>query len=310
PKIEHLPYFATYILLAMLSFWLQAARWKYFFSDADRTKIETFFPSVMAGHFFNTILPMRVGEIIKPYHLSSKYQIPFKPVVTTCIADKLIDIAAIGAIAFIIFYQTILNTISIGFQATTLLYVLIAIVTAGIIYYFLKYAYTKDTADLKRYLERSVIEYKNALRILENIKDFQKITGIVLLTVLLWILVVAGNFTLLYATGLPEKLITIDTAVYITVCTTFAYAIPSAPASLGTYNYAVVLALEQALLKNNIAANPEMQNTIVLASGIFYLVSILPDFIAGLFLVMAERKFVLAVLRGNWRGSFPGRNST
>jgi hypothetical protein len=123
---------------------------------------------------------------------------------------------------------------------------------------------------------------------------------IVLHTILLWFVIIIANYVLLFATNLNEDLITINSAIYVTVLMSFAYAIPAAPSSIGTLNYSVILALQIAAREKQIDVTPQIQNEFIMVSSLFYLISITPDLISGFFLLLIDRKTLQSLFKGDF----------
>ncbi len=296
PTLHQLPFILISILLSLFGFAIQAIRWSFFFEVSGQSRLSKFLPSTLMGHFFNSILPFRMGEFIRPMHLAAKHKMNFLEVLPTCVADKFLDLVFIGFFAGLLMYKSIVEELQHFTFITSAQNIVFACLTAFIVLALCIWFYSKIFTDAPL-LKTISTNIKNSLSALKPVRIKDSFGAIALLTVFLWLIILLGNYLLLYATGLPIQLISVKTGLYLTVFTTFAYAIPAAPSSIGTLNFAVVAALEYLLHLQHQVITPELQNTIIVASGIFYVASVLPDLISGAFLLFFERQFVAEIIR-------------
>ena len=82
------------IPIALFSHWLRAVRWKAMLESSAKTKLIDLFSAVMVGYAVNNFTP-KGGELLRPYVLSRRENIPFSTVMATIILERLFfDMAA------------------------------------------------------------------------------------------------------------------------------------------------------------------------------------------------------------------------
>jgi len=78
--------------LILLSMWLRAVRWRYM-TDAVKPGIgrHSLFASTMIGFMVNNVLPLRLGEIARPFSLSHKEEISRSAAFATIVVERVFD---------------------------------------------------------------------------------------------------------------------------------------------------------------------------------------------------------------------------
>jgi uncharacterized protein (TIRG00374 family) len=76
----------------LLSLWLRAIRWRYM-TDAVKPGIalHSLFASTMIGFMVNNVLPLRLGEIARPFSLSQKEDLSRSAAFATIVVERVFD---------------------------------------------------------------------------------------------------------------------------------------------------------------------------------------------------------------------------
>ena len=89
------------IILGLVAHWSRAYRWKFMFEPlGKKIKMANSFNAVMAGYFFNLLLP-RAGEAARAGFISRNEDIPFEKSFGTILAERVIDLLCLGIICAI-----------------------------------------------------------------------------------------------------------------------------------------------------------------------------------------------------------------
>ena len=92
-KDVRLEWIALASLILILEFWLRALRWNILLRPTGiKIPTKTLFSAQVIGVACNTLLPLRAGEIAKPYIASRHTSAPFVKIVATTIMERVFDI--------------------------------------------------------------------------------------------------------------------------------------------------------------------------------------------------------------------------
>ena len=90
------------ILILLMEFAIRAVRWKIILrSLTSRISTMDLFRAQVIGATANTILPLRLGEIVKPTIVCNRTGLPFIPVATTAIMERVYDL--LGMVSVLVF---------------------------------------------------------------------------------------------------------------------------------------------------------------------------------------------------------------
>ena len=127
----------SYILLAaillILSVYIRALRWQFFFDEIKPT-IYDLFGSQMIGYFGNNILPLRAGEFLKCIFLSNTYKIPKSIIFGTVLLERFLDFMSILIIALISIFFISINFFDQSFRIYLIVMMFLLSITFILIY--------------------------------------------------------------------------------------------------------------------------------------------------------------------------------
>lgn len=91
-KSAHYVYILPNAALVILSMWLRAVRWRYM-TDPIKPGIglHSLFASTMIGFMVNNVLPLRLGEIARPFSLSRKEDLSRSAAFATIVVERVFD---------------------------------------------------------------------------------------------------------------------------------------------------------------------------------------------------------------------------
>lgn len=90
-KGANLPGFALVMLVTLLGFWLRAVRWQYFIAAGRRIRIGSLFSATMIGFMANNVLPLRLGEFVRPWALARHERLSKTTLLATVVVERAID---------------------------------------------------------------------------------------------------------------------------------------------------------------------------------------------------------------------------
>jgi glycosyltransferase 2 family protein len=90
------------LLLALLfvaaTFWIRTFRWQQLLAPIGRTRFRTVFRAGVIGFAALSILPARVGDILRPYLVARQDGLPFTSAFATIVMERVLDLIAVLAL--------------------------------------------------------------------------------------------------------------------------------------------------------------------------------------------------------------------
>lgn len=221
----------------MTGHWLRAVKHKYLLEQIRPIRTREVFKGQMIGFLFNTILPFRLGELVRAHYIGKGVSISRSAVFATIVFERLLDTVIIILIGVFLITQ-----IEVTPVALTKAIIILAIITL-VLSLSLRAAYMQKRWLLKTIHSVSGIfneTLKNRIRMLfwsaiyclKNVIRWQRLPRYIVLTAIMWVFYLLSAFIFITALlpdiPLAKQLIT-SLAVY------FGVSIPSGPAYLGTF---------------------------------------------------------------------------
>jgi len=255
----------------------RALRWRSLFAPGRRPRPGPTLDAMLIGYFYNNIMPARVGEAARVIVLTQRTPTPPVETVGTVIVERLYDVLAVLVIFFVA--QPWLPNVP-WFRAAAVAAIVLAVAIAAIAAILVIYGERPIRFVLRplgRFelfsgdrLEKTVTEIAHGLSGLRNrevaIEAFLWTIAAWLFTALCAYLVsVAFHLGLPFACGL-----------LIAVAVGLSMILPSAPAALGVFEGAAILALKAYGLPKSVSLPYAL---------VLHAVNFLPFVLAGLFLL-------------------------
>lgn len=86
---------------AVVSLWCRAMRWGIFIRPMATVKPRPLLSATSIGSAANMLLPLRAGEVLKPWVLARKEGVPFASVMATVAVERLFDMATLALFFFV-----------------------------------------------------------------------------------------------------------------------------------------------------------------------------------------------------------------
>lgn len=211
---------------------MRAERWERILRRADvRAKRADVYALTPIGYMGNNVLPARGGELLRTFLLGSRVENTTKrTILGTILAERVLDAVALGII-LVVLASDLLGDLPKP-SGTVLL------IGAGIVLLLL----IGTAIALLKFRERLVFVLESLLPMLAPVKQLLSGTGAVLLVVSLLIWVVEASVYKMVGHSLGIEL-TLRDGLAVVAFTNAASLIPAAPGYIGTYDAAVVFAV-------------------------------------------------------------------
>jgi uncharacterized protein (TIRG00374 family) len=83
------------VVMVCLTFLARTIRWRYLLSPLGHTRFRTVFRSTVIGFGALALLPVRVGDVIRPYLLARQERMPVTSVFATVVLERVLDLVAV-----------------------------------------------------------------------------------------------------------------------------------------------------------------------------------------------------------------------
>ena len=247
-------YGALSLTILLLSNAIRALRWQILAYPLDRISFNPALSSIMIGYFGNSVLPFRMGELLRAYILAEKTSLNISSAFGTIVTERILDFVGLSLL--------ILLTI-VAYPAEWINQkIMISVVVISLIAFMLVFCFKEIksffTFDLKRinFFQKSIT--RKIIGILEKlidgavaIRSTNRVMLIFLYTLIIWIMYCLSTYFALLSTGVWIKWYEV---CVLMISTTLAISIPAAPAYVGTYHATVVYVLTTFFFINKIDA--------------------------------------------------------
>jgi len=225
---------------------LRALRWWSLFDAAHRPPLRAVTRALFIGLFFNNILPVRAGEVLRVMALHRRAGTPRAEGLSTVVVERIFDVLALLVLLFAAY--PLLPEIS-WLRTAALLAAGVVVAVAMIVFVIVRYderAIGRLLSPLRRLpvagvVERLQVAARNATRGLVAIRDPRVALEAMALTLASWILLTLSCWILLQAFSLK---LPVAAALLVLVTINLSLILPSAPAAIGVFEYAAVIALQ------------------------------------------------------------------
>ncbi len=241
---------SNYLYLALAALTLsiipfaRSLRWRVILSPIVKMNRKELIPLDSVGYMSNMVLP-RVGDVLRPYLVSNKMNIPFSSVLATTIVEKIFDLIIIMVMIVIILSSLSLPSwvSSIGYSLIASIIILSVLIAFLYVkpergYKLLNWLIRRFSQKTQDKINRVIHSFVDGLKIITKPKDM---LVIFLFSLFLWGLSVFAIYNLFTSLSLD-----LSPAVALVVLTfvMLGVSLPSAPANLLTFHAACILALE------------------------------------------------------------------
>lgn len=232
---------------ALALYWLELAlraqRWRVILLPVRAFTFAQVMTTLLVGYSANNVLPARLGELFRADFVGRRYGISRLSAIGTIFIERLLDMVAVIACAALGLFWAMryaldpaspaVNRMLVGAMAAGGLAVALALIFAFALT-------TYSPSWLARRFPR-IHAGVDAIRIgLRSLREPRRIGVLVALSALIWLVNAAATWAMLNAVGISPRPATV---VLLIGMSGLAAAIPSAPANLGTLQFAFITVL-------------------------------------------------------------------
>ncbi len=236
-------------LALVLSFSLRAYRWKYFLPPNSNFTFSSRLSGVAIGYFFHNILPVRLGDLIRPGYLAKANQQPYQVCLYSVVIERVWELVLFLIIALALFkYSGIVSDgmLPINFP------LLIVLIMSGVLFLVFTRSILKLLLNILVKLKIMFIA-KPVRDVLEAFEGgFELNHTIILVLSTISIVFMEGMFFVYIIDSLNIR-ITFLGKFIVMIIATLSWLLPSAPASIGVFHYFCQLGLIMLGINSDVA---------------------------------------------------------
>jgi uncharacterized protein (TIRG00374 family) len=253
------PLVAVSVVWMLFTYFIRSYRWKFFLAPIKKIRVVNSFIATVIGFTITTLIPGRIGEIVRPCVLGAKENISKVQAFATVVVERVFDIITV-LILFSIYLMWAPPLTNLTPEAAaamrilekTSLIVLIGSVSLFIFFivlqlktHFFRNLIERITAKVKwkklKFLLRHISSFMEGLAVIDYRKNLPLI---VLYSFVMWFSIAFGYFIMLSAFHIRFPLIN---TFFILIVSAIGASIPT-PGAVGSYHKALEIVLHTFLL--------------------------------------------------------------
>ncbi|MBI4721217.1 MAG: flippase-like domain-containing protein [Chitinivibrionia bacterium] len=237
-------YLIPAVALSLFGHYLRAYRWKFMLSPLKRIRPNRLFSVLMIGFMANNLLPARLGEVLRAYTLGRMEGISNTGAFATIVYERIVDVFAL----LVLLWFTLIRQTGLGWLRVGGLWILCLNVALLILLFYMERNRARTETMLEKLAGRLPAAFREkalatAGSFLEGLKIIGKAKSgamVALFSVPVWL---AALLAIHFCLGAMDLQVPYLTSVVLIVLISLGSMIPSAPAYIGTTQYACILGL-------------------------------------------------------------------
>ncbi|UCG52584.1 MAG: flippase-like domain-containing protein [Candidatus Latescibacterota bacterium] len=243
-KNTRLLYLVPAIGFTMLGHYSRAYRWRFMLLPVKSIATTSLFSATAIGFMANNLLPARLGELVRAYVLGRKEQISRTASFATIVYERIVDVFSL----LVLLWVTFAKVSGPEWLRTTAIWILVVNVVAFVV--MLVMERSRNTVrrlvskivgpfpgEFQAKIHRVTEAYLAGLAVIAKPKT---LLPIALTSVPVWFFAILGVY---YCFGALDMHVPVMANVTVIILVAMGSMIPSAPAYLGTTQYACIVSL-------------------------------------------------------------------
>ena len=249
-----------------LNLFMKITRWQLLFSPSPKIRLGRLWATLNISYLFNTVLPARLGEIVRAYALSRSERISPVRVLSTIFLEKIMDV-----MTMFIFLIFLLPFLSLGDDIKQAAFITGGLVVVAFLVCMLMAAFRKQSEALVRWVLREVLD------VLGILLDFKLSLNLWAQSVVLWLMIVVNYMFVAFALNIPLKF---ELGMVLLIALNLGMVVPSAPGYIGVFEALVKVSL--------LPFFPGQESMLVSLGLLLHITGYLPVIILGAYYTWAE----------------------
>jgi len=248
-KLVNLWYLPLLLGMFIPLIWMRAMRWRLLLPNRDQLSLARLFDATIIGFFASFVLPLRAGEIIRPWVLSRWQPVSFSASLASIMIERLADSVCLLTLMLICLTQlaevpVIIMTGAKALAVLTLILIVIVVMSyllpgkvEAVFHWFSNRVIGRFAPHLAEKINLMVTEYFAGLRVINSFWQLVCVAG---WSFAMWLFMAGWYQGLLWAFGIYPSF---WVGMMLNVMIALAVAAPSAPGFIGVFQVGCILAL-------------------------------------------------------------------
>ncbi len=267
-----------WLALSLIPYFLALAfkitRWQLLFKPSPKIALNRLWATLMISYLFNTVLPARLGEVVRGYALSRSEKISPIRVFSTILLEKILDI-----MMMVVFLLALLPFINISNDLRQAAFLTGGVVLVTFLFCVLMAAFRQQSEQIINFLLKflpAVLRIKifllvgEILDVLSLLLNFKLSLNLWAQTLMLWLIVAVNYMFIAFALNIP---LSFEVALVLMIALNLGMAVPSAPGYIGVFEALVKVAL--------IPFFPGQESMLISLGLLLHIISYLPVIVLG-----------------------------
>lgn len=264
-----------------LNLFMKITRWQLLFSPGPKIKLGRLWATLNISYLFNTVLPARLGEIVRAYAISRSEHITPVRALSTIFLEKIMDV-----MTMFIFLVCLLPFLKLGDDIKQAAFITGGLVVVAFVICMLMAAFRKQAEAIVRWFLRPVPSrfrepifnlVREVLDVLGILLDFKLSLNLWAQSVVLWLLVVIDYLLIAWALNIQMNF---EVGMVLLIALNLGMVVPSAPGYIGVF---------EALVKVSMLPFFPGQESLLISLGLLlHITGYLPVIILGAYYTWRE----------------------
>lgn len=232
------------IMFLILASFLRSLRWGIVLSPIEKIDQKRLYPIVCVGYMAVVLIPMRMGEFIRPYLITVKSRVPLSSSLATVFVERVLDVLSILGILFFLILSSSLPPWLIKTGYSILLTFILLVFFMYLLYFKTEFALRLLSPILNRFPRKLRKRVDNLIRTFVKgfyiISEPKRLACTVILSILIWIASGFSIYSLFYFQNIQLPIIS---AFVVLIVTIIGISLPAAPGMIGNFQFASIVAL-------------------------------------------------------------------
>lgn len=274
-----------WLLLSLIPYFLnlfmKITRWQLLFTPGPKVRLGRLWATLNISYLFNTVLPARLGEIVRAYAISRSERISPVRALSTIFLEKIMDV-----MTMFIFLVLLLPFLNLGNDIKQAAFITGGLVVAAFLVCMLMAAFRKKSEAVVRWFLRFVPGrfrepifglVSEVLDVLSILLNFKLSLNLWAQSVVLWLLVVVNYMFIGFALNIP---LNFELGMVLLIALNLGMVVPSAPGYIGVF---------EALVKVSLLPFFPGQESLLISLGLLlHITGYLPVILMGAYYTWAE----------------------
>jgi uncharacterized protein (TIRG00374 family) len=237
-------YFLPIFVLSIFGIYLRSYRWGIIIHPLEKIHQKVLFPITVVGLMAVVLLPMRAGEIVRPYLVSKRCEIRMGSAVGTIVVERVFD--GLTLMLFLLLLTFFTELPGWAYQAglyALIFFIIISVFLSMLIFKrdfsvkWIEFLLKKFPDRIVKYMMGKLSSFSDGLRVIPDIK---RVILVLLISVFVWLTVGFCIYLLLqsFHFGLPVK-----AGYVVLVLTALGIMVPTGPGFVGNFHLFCIIGL-------------------------------------------------------------------